>query len=51
MLENTMDAPLWEPSAQRVRDSEISKFQAHLNLPGDFKSLHEFSIKNKNLFW
>lgn len=47
----TNDTPLWTPSAQRVKNSQITKFQTYLGQSGDYKSLHDFSIKNKTLFW
>ncbi|MDO9180879.1 MAG: acetoacetate--CoA ligase, partial [Bacteriovorax sp.] len=45
------ELPLWVPTPKKIMDSEISKFQKHINFLGDYKSLHEYSIKNKENFW
>lgn len=42
---------LWQPSPEWIEKSEIKKFQKHLKLDCDYKSFHDFSLKNKNLFW
>jgi len=42
---------LWQPSLERIEKSEIKKFQKHLKLDCDYKTFHDFSLKNKNLFW
>lgn len=42
---------LWQPSLERIEKSEIKRFQKHLKLDCDYRSFHDFSLKNKNLFW
>lgn len=46
-----MLGPLWTPSKERVENSEMKKFQSYLGVDGDYKKLHDFSIKNKKIFW
>lgn len=42
---------LWQPSPDRILKSQIKRFQNHLEHAGDYKSFHEYSVKNKEFFW
>lgn len=47
-----MSEILWRPGSEKIKNSEITRFQKFVNLEGrDYKSLHDYSVKNKNDFW
>ena len=46
-----MSEPLWKPCEERIRNSQMNKFQNSLGVSGDYKSFHDFSLKNKSHFW
>ncbi len=46
-----MSELLWSPNPERIENSEMKKFQKYLNVSGDYKSFHDFSVKNKAKFW
>ncbi|MGZ3789497.1 MAG: acetoacetate--CoA ligase [Bacteriovorax sp.] len=46
-----MSELLWSPSPSRIEQSQMKKCQNFLLVSGDYKSFHEFSIKNKSAFW
>ena len=51
MPESIKDDFLWRPSAEKIKKSQLVKFQDHLKHVGDYQSFHEFTVKNKNIFW
>ena len=51
MPENINNNFLWTPSVQKIKNTQLIKFQDHLNYVGDYQSFHDFSVKNKNIFW
>lgn len=47
-----MSEILWRPDTDKIKNSEITRFQKFIHLEGrDYKSLHDYSVKNKNEFW
>ncbi|MEH6585110.1 MAG: acetoacetate--CoA ligase [Halioglobus sp.] len=51
-----MTQPLWSPSAQRVKDAQITHFQSQLRDQGlevgtGFAALHKWSLANPETFW
>ena len=46
-----MNQPLWSPSNERIEKSLMTKFQRHLNIDGDYKKLHQYSVDSKQKFW
>lgn len=47
----TATSPLWTPSKERIKNSQLMAFQNYLKIPGGYQDLHTFSLKNKNVFW
>lgn len=52
--------PVWQPSAERVKNARLTDFVGFLNRrgdygqtdsPPDYASLHSWSIENRELFW
>lgn len=47
--------PLWTPSEQRIKDSNLFSFMSFLKKDGhkfdDYQSLYDFSVKHPELFW
>ncbi len=45
----------WQPSQQRVQDSNLKQFIQHINMQGeiitDYPSLHAWSVANSKEFW
>ena len=51
-----MDHPLWQPSAQQVEDSNLTRFRRAVNERwgaglGDYAALHRWSIERPDRFW
>lgn len=46
-----MNELLWTPTKERAENSQMKKFQESLGVVGDYKSFHDFSIKNSKDFW
>ena len=51
-----MAQPLWSPSAQRIEDAQITRFQGQLRDQGlavgsGFADLHNWSVANPEAFW
>ena len=51
-----MDKPLWEPSEQRVKDANVTRFMAYVNEKhgagaNGYDALHAFSINRQEEFW
>ena len=51
-----MDKPLWEPSEERIRDANVTRFIAHVNETygaglNSYDTLHAFSIDRQEEFW
>lgn len=46
-----MSEILWTPTKERIENSQMKRFQNYLGIDGDYKTLHNFSVKNKTQFW
>ncbi len=52
-----MQAPLWQPSAQRIDDANLPRFIASVNercgtgLTADYFALHEWAVAHPEAFW
>ncbi|MGI9413364.1 MAG: acetoacetate--CoA ligase [Hyphomicrobiales bacterium] len=51
-----MDKPLWEPSEQRIRDANVTRFMAYVNEKhgagaNGYDALHAFSVDRQEEFW
>jgi acetoacetyl-CoA synthetase len=42
--------PLWQPSADRIADANITRFAERVGC-ADYAALHRFSVENKAVFW
>ena len=51
-----MTEPLWTPSAERIRDANLTRFRAALGERrgiafDDYAALHRWSVENREAFW
>ena len=51
-----MDHPLWQPSAQQVEDSNLTRFRRAVNERwgaglGDYAALYHWSVERPDRFW
>ena len=51
-----MDRPLWQPSAARIADTNLTRFMAAVDRAwgfktADYRALHKWSIENPARFW
>ena len=46
------DSPLWQPSAERVANAQLTRFAAPLGFsPPDYAALHRWSVAHRAEFW
>lgn len=51
-----MTSPLWQPNAEQIANTELTRFTAYLNNRfqinlNDYEQLHTWSVQEKELFW
>ena len=42
---------MWTPSLDRINHSQLKKFQTFCGVSGNYQDFHQYSVKNKSLFW
>ena len=42
---------LWQPSDERIKNANITKFSSQYSLPSDYNELHQWTLDNPEEFW